>query len=322
MPPVSVNLHSESLRHHFAHQQGFDVFGLIEVARAQGFDGVGIATDGPGFKHLGGTDSGHFANVRDALVANELAVELHTSDTRPQPLHLLLEVASALGADALRTYTRHRGTPHDMLESTVSDLRIAAERAEITGVRILLGNCDDFLAHELAEIVQRVGSKFVHALFDYGNSQVVGEDPLAALQALLPFVDGADVKDQLIISDAGKLRVQGVATGEGKLPIEEITRRLHAAGCQRFCFKSAWSLVSPLSARATVLPESPCFVVQGDSVLVDGAQLDPESAVEGERLSLQRGWNWFNAVLAVITGTSRFVLGDWNDRDKAVPGIN
>lgn len=322
MQPVSVHLHSFSLRHHFALQQGFDVFSFIALAREQGFDGVTIAVDGPGFRHLGGTDSHHFAAVRDALIAHELGVELQTGDTRPQQLQLLLEVAAALGADCLHTRTQHRGAAEDMLQHTVADLRIAAERAKITGVSIVVESDADFLGGELAELVKQVDSEFVRALFDYGNSQLMGEDPLAALQAVLPVVGAVHVKDQLVVRDAGELRVQGVATGEGTLPVEEITGRLYAAGLVRYCLQNVWSHVAPLRQPDAGLPDTPAFALHDRRTLVDGTNLDPAATVAGEWRALQRGWIWFAGVLAAMTGAARIALSNTHEREKSVFGTN
>lgn len=308
MQPVSVHLHSFSLRHHFAYQPGFDVFAFIELAREQGFDGVNISANGPGFRHLGGTNSRHFAAVHDALAAHDLAIELDTSDTRPQHMHLLLEVAAALGADRLRTYTRHAGSPANMIECTVADLRTVAARAEATGVKVVLENHEEFLGSELAEIVQRVDSPHVRALFDYGNAQMVGEDPLVALQAMLPFVDAVHVKDHLIVSHAGELLVQGVAAGDGVLPIKEMTARLYDAGLRRFCFENVWSYIAPLRQRTAGLPETASFAVHDDYPPVDGARLDPETALEGEQRALRRGWAWFSSALAATMRDTRSAM--------------
>ncbi|MDH3451189.1 MAG: sugar phosphate isomerase/epimerase [Gammaproteobacteria bacterium] len=322
MRSVSVRLHSCSLRHHFACQQEFDIFTLISLARAQGFDGVNISVDGPGFRHLGGTDSAHFANVRDALIEHDLGVELDTGGTRPQHSHLLLEVAAALGADRLRTYTRHQGTPQDIRQRTLADLRAAAERASVTGVRIVLDNHENLRGHEVAEIVQRVDSDYVRALFDYGNSQMLGEDPLVALQAVLPVVDAARVKDHLLVNHAGELQVQGVAAGDGTLPLEELTRRLYAAGLRQFCFENIWSCVAPLHKHASELPDSAGFIVRDDQPLIDGARLDPESAMAGERLALQRGWDWFDDLLTSITRDEPSASADKPYRDNTASGAN
>jgi sugar phosphate isomerase/epimerase len=322
MQPVSVYLHSFSLRHHFACQQGFGIFAFIALAREQGFDGVTISADGPGFGHLGGTDSRHFTAVRDALIAHELGVEVETGDTRPQHLHLLIEVAAALGADCLRTRTRHRGAADDRLQHTAADLRIAAERAKIAGVSIVVESHGDFLGRELAELVQRVDSEFVRALFDYGNSQMLGEDPLVALQAMLPVVGAVHVKDQLVVSEADELRVQGVTTGDGALPVEDITGRLYTAGLGRYCLKNTWSHVARLQQHPARLPNTPSFTLHDRRASVDGTRLDPAAAVAGEWLALQRGWFWFAGVLAAITGAARITLGNTHDREKSVLGTN
>lgn len=298
MRSVSVHLHSCSLRHHFSWEPGFDIFAFIALARAQGFDGVNISADGPGFRHLGGTDSGHFTSVRAALLDHDLSVELETSDTRPQHLHLLLEVAASLGADRLRTCSRHRGEPQEMIDRTVDDLSIASDRADVTGVQIALQSQQDFLSPELLEIVQRVDSEHVRILFDYGSAQLLGEDPTSALETVMPALHAVHVKDQTLITRDAEMLVQGETTGAGMLPLQDITRRVFEAGVQRLCFESAWGELTPLAQRTTRLPDTPCFAVHQNRPAVDGAALQPAHALAGERKAVERGWSWFNSMLS------------------------
>ena len=60
-------------------------------------------------------------------------------------------------------------------------------------------------------------------LYDYGNSQMVLEDPLKALEATLPHIHSVHVKDHVMVrpehSPAGRLTVAGVPVGEGFIRI-------------------------------------------------------------------------------------------------------
>lgn len=100
---IELHLHSFGLRFHFKHQPGFDVLRFIEVASEQGFTGVNISANGPGFRDLGGTTPEHFERVRAKLIDLGMKAELDTSGTAPDYLTAILEVARAVGADQLRT---------------------------------------------------------------------------------------------------------------------------------------------------------------------------------------------------------------------------
>jgi hypothetical protein len=94
MIPIEIHLHSFSLRYHFLHKPGFDVFDFIELAAEAGFTGVNISANGPGYRHLGGQTPHHFRSVGASLVEHRLKCELDTSDTCPEHLRRMLEVAS------------------------------------------------------------------------------------------------------------------------------------------------------------------------------------------------------------------------------------
>ena len=176
-------LHSYSLRFHFLHKPGFDVFAFIDRAVADGFTGVNINANGANYRHLSGMGPDHVAAVRRRLDRHALLRDLETSGTDPAHLQTLLAVAQALGARALRTYTRHKGSPRDTVAATTRDLIAAAPLAAAAGVRILLENHEDFTGGECAEILAAVDSSWVGALYDYGNSMMVMEEPLAARAA-------------------------------------------------------------------------------------------------------------------------------------------
>jgi len=192
-----------------------------------------------------------------------------------------------------------------VLQQTLADLRVAAERASLTGVRIVVEDHEHLRGQALAEMVRLVDSDHVRALFDYGSAQMLGEDPVVALQDVLPVVDAVRVKDRLLVSHAGQLHVQGVAVGDGTLPIEELTRRLYAEGLRQFCLENDWSYVAPLTKSAADLPDVPGFAVHDDHPLIDGEELDPAAAMDGERDALQRGWHWFDSLLTTIDEDQR-----------------
>ncbi len=113
---------------------------------------------------------------------------------------------------------------------------------------IVLENHEDFTGPELAGIVDRVNHPNLKILYDYGNSQMVLEDPIAALEAVLPHVLSVHFKDHVMIraEDAGQLTVAGVPVGDGFLPLAELTHRLLSHGLRRFTFENVWAYSAPI----------------------------------------------------------------------------
>ncbi len=294
---ISMHVHSFGLRFHFLHEPGFDVFQFIELAGEQGFTGVNVSANGPGFRDLGGTTDAHLARVRDHLGSHDLRCELDTSDTRVEHMTRMLRVAAAIGADRLRTYTRYRGDLVDVIAKTVGDLQTLAPLASELGVTILLENHEDFKGAAIAHILAAVDHPNVRALYDYGNAQMVGEDPLDALDAMLPYTASVHIKDHVLIRDADGTAVQGVPVGQGRLPILQQTEILYAGGLRRFCFENVWGYVAPLIADPMNLPDSPSFLLDHRQVRNDAGCRGRAESVTLERVAFDAGWSWLRGEL-------------------------
>lgn len=323
-------LHSYSFRFHYLHKPGFDVFRFIETAVEGGFTGVNISANGANYRHLSGMAAEHVGRVAEALDQRDLLRDLETSGTDPDHLKTLLDVAQALGAAHLRTYTRHRGNTGQIVAATIEDLRVAAASAENAGVKILLENHEEFTGAEVAEILRAVDNPWVAALYDYGNSQMLLEHPLHALEAMKPFVLSAHLKDHMMLAgqDApdGSLSVQGVPVGSGALPIVEITRRLLAAGLDRIAFENVWAYRSPVTddrgagESGGVLGEGAFVLAQApfdDAIcLPDTAALerdDPSRLVELEWKAYETGLSWLRGALS---GAGLATVGQANPADR------
>jgi 3-oxoisoapionate decarboxylase len=294
--PIEVHVHSFSMRHHLRSDPAFDVFAYLSFAADHGFTGVNISANGPGFRDLGGTTAEHFADVRASLAEHDLRCELDTSDTRTEHLTRMLHVAEAVGADQLRVYTRYSGTLAELQAWTVRDLREVAPVAEDLGIRIVLENHEDFQGRAIAEILAAVDHPNVRALYDYGNSQMVGEDPLDALDEMLPWITAVHVKDHVVIDDGERRWVQGVAIGDGLLPIAAQTRRLADGGLRRFCFENVWGYVAPM--LVDTIPPGPSFSLDHPHRLMRSDDLPIVDAIRGERAAFERAWAWWRASLA------------------------
>ena len=297
MKDIDLHVHSFGLRFHFKHQPRFDVFRFIEVAAEQGFSGVNISANGPNFRDLGGTSTQHFESVRAKLMDYGLKAELDTSGTSPGHLIEMLHVAAAVGADQLRTYTRYSGEERELVARTAGDLAEVAPTAEQLQINLLIENHEDFRGSAIAEILGRVGHPRVRALFDYGNSQMVGEDPIEALEAMAPFVSAVHMKDHVVVEHDNGLYVQGVVMGSGKLPISEMTERLYGTGLRRFCFENVWGYTAPIKVAAANLPRTEAFSQDHRHQFLDANLLPPEAAVDQEWTAFSEAWRWLRSDL-------------------------
>jgi sugar phosphate isomerase/epimerase len=314
---IDLTIHSFSLWHHFAHVPGFDAIAFADLAKGHGLQGISLSLNDANYRHLGGRETARMDRLRDHLGAHGLSLEIDTSGTDPAHMRTMLGVAARMGADTLRTYTRHSGTPEEMLAATRDDLACVVGDAEALGVTIVLENHEDFTGPELARIVEGVDHPRLRVLYDYGNSQMVLEDPDAALDAVLPHVHSVHVKDHVMIrpEEAGQLTVAGVPMGDGNLPIARLTQRLLAQGLRRLTFENVWAYSAPIRPGRTPLPG----VVLGQGsfayaappfdpghIVLDRGRLSPADLVRLEARALERGLDWYKGVLFELGCTGRW----------------
>ncbi|MET1026234.1 MAG: TIM barrel protein [Dongiaceae bacterium] len=267
--------------------------------------------NGANFRQLSGTSDEHFRHVRQRLSDHRLRCDLETSDTSPAHMGRMLDVCCAIGVEQLRTYMRHAGSVRETIARTIDDLRLVAKRAEQAGIRILLENHEDFTGPELAEILAGVDNPWVAALYDYGNSMMVGEEPVTALSSILPYARSAHLKDHICLGPAdasdGQMWIIGCPIGQGNLPIIEITQRLVTSGLDRLIMSSVWGYKAPLRGHRgdgvagqgvfqfTTRPSDELNCPYGAE---DLARTDPKRLVALEMAAVRWGQSWLRAALA------------------------
>lgn len=306
--PIEQTIHSFGLWHHFAHKPGFDCVAFADLAAELGFHGLSLSLNNADYRHLGGREPWRMDRLRDHLAALRFSLEVDTSGTAPDHMAEMLRVAHRMGATSLRTYTRHAGTPAEMLAATARDLAQVAPLAADLDVVIVLENHEDFTGPELAQIVETVGHPALRILYDYGNSQMVLEDPEAALAAVLPHVHSVHVKDHVMVrpKDAGRLTVAGVPLGDGALPLVALTRRLIAQGLRRFTFENVWAYSAGI--RPGRAPMAGVVLGQGSFayatppfdpgfLVLDQSRHTPAELVALEHAALLRGVTAFRQML-------------------------
>lgn len=305
---VDATIHSFSLWHHFAHKPGFDCVAYADLAASLGFRGISLSLNNPDYRHLGGREPWRMDRLRDHLAGLSFSLEVDTSGTDPTHMAELLRVAARMGATSLRTYTRHGGTLAEMMAATTRDLAEVAPMAADLGIVVVLENHEDFTGPELAQIVEAVDHPALKVLYDYGNAQMVLEDPEAALSAVLPHVHSVHFKDHVMVraKDAGRLTVAGVPVGEGFLPLDRLTRRLLDQGLRRFTFENVWAYSAGIRPGREPQPgvtlgegSFRCLEPPFDEarVVLDPSKLTPERLIALEHQALLRGVRAFRAVL-------------------------
>jgi sugar phosphate isomerase/epimerase len=298
---VKRYLQSYCLRHHYAHARAYDVFSFLDRAAAGGYDGVSININGPDYRQLSGTSAAHLRRVRARLDQLGLERDLETSGTGRAHLEEILAVCGALGARRLRTYMRHEGTVDEAIAQTIADLRAIAPACAAHRVELLLENHEDFTGAELATILDAVDHPAIGALYDYGNSMMVGEEPTDALDAILPHARSAHLKDHACVAGPdGEPWVLGVPIGSGGLPIADLTRRLAGAGCDVVIVSSVWAYRAPVrSWRGGATPGAGVFRVEAapfDPLLRPWEPMAPGRLVELEAEALALGEAWLSRV--------------------------
>ena len=296
---IELHVHSYSLRFHLRYRDvtGYDVFSYVDEMASLGMTGVNVSANGPGLRDLCGSDEAHFRAVRSAVTERGLRLELDTSDTRIENMGAMVRVAAACGADTLRTYTKYRMPLEETITATIDDLRAVAPVAADLGVLVVLENHEDFTGPVLARILSEVDHPSVKALYDYGNSQMVGEDPFDALEAMAPHIARVHAKDHVVLDTPSGLVVQGVPFGSGRLDVLGTTDRLYAAGVRRFCFENVWAYAAPVLVPVDELPCTPCFERDDPARHLVGDTLDPMRAVAEEREAFVAGLAAFTDML-------------------------
>ena len=315
---VEVCIHSFSLRHHFAHKPDFGAIDFAKIARANEFQGICLSLNDTNYRHLGGRSTDRMDRLRGYLETYDMSLEVDTSNTAPAHMSQMLKVAHRMGAKSLRTYTRHDGDTPGKMQATALDLAGVVTQASDLGITIVLENHEDFTGPELANIVEQVDHPNLKILYDYGNSQMVLEDPEAALDAVLRHVYSVHVKDHVMIQakHAGQLTVAGVPMGEGFLPLESLTRRLLDQGLRRICFENVWGYTAPIQTGRE--PLSDVILGQGAfayldppfdpaRVILNPSEFEPEILVKMENDALLRGSRIFFDILKSLGAK-----GDWN----------
>jgi sugar phosphate isomerase/epimerase len=227
--------------------QDWDAFKILDYAASLGLDNVHFSERA----HLGGTDRARLESVRDAAAELGLTVEVGmrsfncvsgTFDpslgSGEQQLIDMLDVARVIGSPVVRCFA---GMQSDRIgpggfaaffDESVRTMRAAAPHAEAAGIAIAVENhgFGDYLAPELRDMIEAVGSPMVRVCLDTGNPGYAAEDAVYATEVLAPYTVTAHIRDTLAWLTPDGAMVQWVPAGRGSVDIGKIVAILKSTG--------------------------------------------------------------------------------------------
>lgn len=123
------------------------------------------------------------------------------------------------------------------MDRLAQGLRTLAPVAEERGVYLAIENHADYRGVELAELIERVGSRAVGIKFDTGNVYCAIEDPLDAAEAVAPHTYMTHFKDVIVEAEpcnrglpGGLLSLTECALGQGHVDLVAVVSTLAEKG--------------------------------------------------------------------------------------------
>ena len=209
-----------------------DIYSLMDEAETLELDGLHItavdceSTDPANLKKIAryAKDRGLFLEYNFSL-NEEFDTRLNNSFAEA------IAIADALGADVAKVSldirrprplcaSGHHPEVVQQLKIIAEQLHAAAPQAEAAGVRIAVENHTETLSSEVLWLIDQVGHACVGACVDTVNSVMVLEDPMRAIENLVPRSFTNHFCDHRIERDQFGCRFTGVACGDGDIDLK------------------------------------------------------------------------------------------------------
>ena len=141
-----------------------------------------------------------------------------------------LEIAAYLGVRTSNFSCLRNGrmTREGQIRCAIAMLKEVGRIAQDHGIRICQENYDYWKSAEFIRICEEVGLANVGIQSDTGNWLILGEDPVEATRACLPYTTHAHVRDYVLENDT----YNGVAVGAGLVDFERVLPLLAEAGAK------------------------------------------------------------------------------------------
>jgi len=201
---------------------------LLDRVQRMGLAALQININGPRHRALTGTTVEHFRRVGDRAKEMGIVLEVASGGIDPSKLLLVLELARQLGAEVVRTTVNETGS-EQVIARAATALRQVAPEYEAVGIALAIENHEDLTAVEVVDLIQRIDSPAVGAVYDSGNSMPFYQDPVEEARLLLPYVRTTHIKDHVLVADGDVVWSVGTPFGLGRIPLAEIVGILREA---------------------------------------------------------------------------------------------
>jgi len=169
-------------------------------------------------------------------------------------LEFAIRVTRELGSPSCKVFMgnaadRAAGPVEALMEATIRALRSVRSQALDAGVKLAVENHGDMTSRELKSLIEEAGADFTACCFDAGNPAMLGEDPVAALEILGPYMVTSHIRDSAVYEHPRGAAVLWVALGDGSVDMEAMVRRF-----TELCPKAPFQLEILTGSPARVLP--------------------------------------------------------------------
>jgi sugar phosphate isomerase/epimerase len=226
---MKIGLETESYHLQFITGK-MDIFKFIQKTAELGLDGVMINIlewpDLPGRGTLESFEPEYLKRVKAEIQKYGFFAEIDTNSTDPDHLAQVIQVAHQIGADVIRTYICFETFDPAKLAEAPGDIQKIVPLLQKYRIKLAVENHEFELASEVIHIIEEVGSPWVRAHCDLGNSMMAWEDPVEAVTKLAPYAVTTHFKDHIIVHDGDDYRVCGVPAGSGNIDLDTIFKTL------------------------------------------------------------------------------------------------
>ena len=209
-----------------------DIYSLMDEAETLELDGLHItavdceSTDPDNLKKIA-----RYAKDRGLFLEYNFSLNEEFDTRLNNTFAEAIAIADALGADVAKVSldirrprplcaSGHHPEVVQQLKIIAEQLHAAAPQAEAAGVRIAVENHTETLSSEVLWLIDQVGHACVGACVDTVNSVMVLEDPMRAIENLVPRSFTNHFCDHRIERDQFGCRFTGVACGDGDIDLK------------------------------------------------------------------------------------------------------
>lgn len=209
-----------------------DIYSLMDEAETLELDGLHItavdceSTDPNNLKKIA-----RYAKDRGLFLEYNFSLNEEFDTRLNNTFEEAIGIAKALGADVAKASldirrprplcaSGHHPEVVQQLKRIAEQLHTAAPQAEAAGVKIAVENHTETLSSEVLWLIDQVGHSCVGACVDTVNSVMVLEDPMMAIENLVPRSFTNHFCDHRIERDQFGCRFTGVACGDGDIDLK------------------------------------------------------------------------------------------------------